>query len=392
MIIPKALRLETTSEYYFSTKLQEVRAMESRGHDIINLGIGNPDMMPSAEAIKALSDAAAQSGNHGYQPYRSIPELRHGISAWYQRVYDVALNPDTEILPLIGSKEGITHITLAFVNPGDVVLVPELGYPAYRAVTNMLGGLSQEYPLVATGGWQPDLDYLRQADLSKVKLMWVNYPHMPTGSPPDHKVLSELIALARQKEFLLCMDNPYSLVLNETKPLSLLSVPGADAVALELNSMSKSHNMAGWRVGWVAGHKDYIDAIITIKSNVDSGMFKPVQIAAATALSQGQDWHDARNAVYRARRVEAEHLLRRLGCTWEAGQVGMFVWAKISSQIPSGEALVEHLLQKHHIFMAPGFIFGSEGASYIRISLCLEAGEIRKATERLKDFTPDQVH
>ncbi len=391
MIIETADRLKITKEYYFSTKLQEVRELMARGNDIINIAIGNPDMPPSQATIDELNKQSNIHKNHGYQPYRSIPELREAIRDWTLKTYNVSLNAETEILPLIGSKEGITHISLAFLNPGDEVLVPELGYPAYSAVAEMVGAKAIKYPMLENENWIPDLQTLQQSDLSKAKIMWINYPNMPTGAPADKKAFESMISFAKKNHILICHDNPYSLVLNESAPLSLLSVPGAKEVALELNSMSKSHNMAGWRIGWVAGAKPYIDAIIKIKSNVDSGMFKPIQLAAAVALQNPASWHTARNDEYRKRRELAYHILDRLSCTYDKRQTGMFLWARVDDAAGSSEKLADHLLYQKHIFVTPGFVYGKKGEKYIRISLCVKQELLQKVLQRLESFDITEI-
>ncbi len=391
MIIQVAERLKTTKEYYFSVKLDEVRKMIASGKDVINVAIGSPDMAPSEQTIEKLAETARFPENHGYQPYRSLPELRKAISNWYQKIYDVSLNPDNEILPLIGSKEGITHISLTFLDPGDKVLVPELGYPAYSAVTEMIGAVSVSYPMLEHDHWKPDLKSMANMDLSQVKLMWLNYPNMPTGAAPSRAMFEELVAFAKNHHMLLCHDNPYSLILNREAPISLLSIPGAKEVALELNSMSKSHNMAGWRIGWVCGDKSYIDEIIKIKSNVDSGMFKPVQLAAVEAFNNPDTWHDERNHIYNQRKETVYKILDRLQCTYDQDQVGMFVWARIPDHITSSEKLVEHLLNTYHIFIAPGFIFGKKGERYIRISLCLKNQMLQKVLDRIQNIDLQEI-
>ena len=391
MIIETADRLKTTKEYYFSIKLQEVRELMAKGHDIINIAIGNPDMAPSQNTIDELTRQANKPENHGYQPYRSIPELRREISRWMQETYGVSLDANDEILPLIGSKEGITHISLAFLNPGDKVLVPELGYPAYSAVTEMTGGKAVRYPMPEHANWQPDLESIEKTGLTGVKLMWINYPNMPTGAPADKAMFEKIVAFAKKHKILICHDNPYSLVLNEGKPLSLLSVKGAMDVAIELNSMSKSHNMAGWRIGWVAGKKSYIDAILKIKSNVDSGMFRPLQLAAAEALKNPATWHKARNEEYARRREIVYKILERLGCTWDHAQTGMFIWAKVHPAAGSSEKLADHLLYKKNIFVTPGFIFGEKGRQYIRISLCVKQQALHEVLNRLSSFDINQL-
>lgn len=386
MIIEPANRLQNVQEYYFSRKLQEIRDLNNRGRNVLNLGIGSPDMMPSEVTIEALIKSARNPGHHGYQPYNGISELREAIGHWYSMIYHVDLNPDLEILPLMGSKEGITHISLAFLNPGDKVLVPELGYPAYRAVTEMTEGVADTYPMLENHDWSPDFEYLTKADLSDVKIMWINYPHMPTGAPASLEVFEKLVRLAKDKKFLLCHDNPYSLVLNEKPPVSLLFADGAFEVGIELNSMSKSHNMAGWRVGWVSGKKEYINEILKIKSNFDSGMFRAIQDAAATALTNPREWHEQRNNIYRERRSVVYKLLEKLCCTWNERQVGMFIWARIPDQIDDVKKWVDRILYDHRVFITPGFIFGDKGRNYVRISLCSPVEVYEEAMERLKDF------
>lgn len=388
MIIPLALRADQTQEYYFSVKLAEVRRIQAAGHDVINLGIGNPDMMPSANTIDALIQSAQQPTSHGYQNYKGTPALRQAITQFYSHTYGVALDPETEILPLIGSKEGITHISLTYLNEGDGVLVPELGYPAYRAVSQMVGAKVHEYPLLEQAGWQPDWEAM--TDLlaalppsEKAKIIWLNYPHMPTGAPATHALFERAVRFAHDNRVLLCHDNPYSLILNKKPPISLLSVDGAKEVAVELNSLSKSHNMAGWRIGWMAGAKSYVDAVLTIKSNVDSGQFKPLMDAATEALGNSDDWHRERNAVYQGRLDAVHALLNALGCSYSTDQEGLFIWAKLPDSVESAETLVNDLLTKKHIFIAPGFIFGPKGNRYVRVSLCVPEDRIRTAIERI---------
>ncbi|MFD2570142.1 pyridoxal phosphate-dependent aminotransferase [Spirosoma soli] len=386
MIIPLAHRADQTQEYYFSVKLAEVRRLQAAGHDVINIGIGNPDLMPSENTIDALIASARQPGSHGYQSYKGTPALRQAITRFYAHTYGVTLDADTEVLPLIGSKEGITHISLTFLNEGDGVLVPELGYPAYRAVSQMVGAKVSEYPLQEHNGWQPDWEAM--ADLvagspTSTKIIWLNYPHMPTGAPATHALFERAVRFAHEHKVLLCHDNPYSLILNKKSPVSLLSVDGAKDVAVELNSLSKSHNMAGWRIGWMAGAKAYVDAVLTIKSNVDSGQFKPLMDAAAEALDNSDDWHRERNAVYQGRLDAVHALLDALGCTYTTDQEGLFIWAKLPDTVESAETLVDDLLYNKHVFIAPGFIFGPKGNRYIRVSLCLPEERIRTAIQRI---------
>lgn len=387
MIIDPAERLIHVQEYYFSRKLQEIRDLNNRGYDIINLGIGSPDLMPSRATISALVDSARNPKNHGYQPYRGISDLRDAIGIWTSKTYRVDLNPELEILPLMGSKEGITHISLAFLNPGDKVLVPELGYPAYKAVTEMVGAIPETYPLLEDKNWIPDMQYLSALDPKKYKLMWLNYPHMPTGAPPDLEVFEDLVKLAVDKKMLLCHDNPYSMILNERPPLSILYAEGAFDVAIELNSFSKSHNMAGWRVGWLSGRREYLDLVLKIKSNFDSGMFRGIQDAAIAALDNPGEWHEQRNQVYRERREKAYELLKKLGCTWENGQVGMFIWSMIPDHISDVEQWIDEILYDYRVFITPGFVFGIKGRRYIRISLCSDIEVFQKALDRLQHYT-----
>lgn len=390
MIIPLAHRADQTQEYYFSVKLAEVRRLQAAGHDVINLGIGNPDLMPSANTLDALVNAAQQPTAHGYQPYKGTPALRQGIAQFYAHTYGVTLDPDTEILPLIGSKEGITHISLTFLDEGDGVLVPELGYPAYRAVSQMIGATVREYPLLEHNGWQPDWEAMTDlvaASHNRTKIIWLNYPHMPTGAPATRALFERAVRFAHDHKILLGHDNPYSLILNKKPPISLLSVDGAKDVAIELNSLSKSHNMAGWRIGWMAGTKPYVDAVLTIKSNVDSGQFKPLMDAAAEALTNSDDWHRERNAVYQGRLDAVHALLDALGCTYTTDQEGLFIWARLPDSVESAEALVDDLLLNKHVFIAPGFIFGPKGNRYVRVSLCVNKERIEEATGRLnRDF------
>lgn len=384
MIIETAQRTRQTSEYYFSVKLAEVRNLMAEGHDVINLGIGNPDMVPSDETLAALTEAIQNPVAHGYQSYVGIPSFRQAIADYYAHTYGVTLDPVSEILPLIGSKEGITHLSLTFLDPGDEVLVPELGYPAYRAVSQMVGAVVKEYPLRENYGWQPDWEVMGAMITPRTKIIWLNYPHMPTGAPATQELFERAVAFAHQHKVLLCHDNPYSLVLNKKPPISLLSIESAKEVAIELNSMSKSHNMAGWRLGWLTGAKPYVNAVLKIKSNVDSGMFQGVQIAAVAALANSDEWHQQRNAVYEGRLEAAEALLNALGCTWDKAQEGMFLWGKLPDATESAERLINTLLTEKHVFIAPGFIFGPKGQRYIRLSLCTPKERIWQAVERVK--------
>lgn len=384
MIIPSANRLQQVEEYYFSRKLQEVRRLISEGRDIINLGIGNPDMMPSAETVDMLNHAASSEGNHGYQPYRGIPELRQAMADWYQRTYQIKLDADSQILPLMGSKEGIFHISMAFLNRGDRILSPNPGYLAYPAVARIVGAEPLFYDLTDESNWLPDLDALARHDLSNVKLMWVNYPHMPTGAIADTSAFQKLVDFARQHQILLCHDNPYSLILNGD-PRSIFNAGEVFDCCIELNSLSKSHNMAGWRIGMAIGRSDYLDAILKVKSNLDSGMFLAMQKAAVSALGNSADWHHAQNQVYTKRKKLIFELLDQLGCSYKKESAGMFVWAKAPEKITDIEAFLDDILYSEGIFFAPGKIFGSNGEGYIRASLCAPESRIKMAIERVKE-------
>ncbi|MDP5171815.1 MAG: aminotransferase class I/II-fold pyridoxal phosphate-dependent enzyme [Bacteroidia bacterium] len=383
MIVSPAARLQEVSEYYFAKKLRELRERMNKGEDIINLGIGNPDMAPSDDTVKALINSAVEPHHHGYQPYKGIPALRNGFANWYLNTYGVTLDPEQEILPLIGSKEGIMHISMAFLNPGDQVLVPNPGYPTYTSVTRLVEAEPVFYALTEENGWKPDLEALAAQDLSKVKLMWINYPHMPTGTNASLADLEELVAFAQKHQILLCHDNPYSLVLNK-EPRSIFSVPGAWEVAIELNSLSKSHNMAGWRIGMVAGAQPYVDTVMRVKSNMDSGMFLPMQEAAAAALNNSYEWHRARNEEYAERKVIACQLLDTLGCSYATDQAGMFVWASTPDGT-DGFAFTDAVLDETLVFLTPGGIFGSEGNNYVRISLCTPKHRLQEALERIRE-------
>ena len=382
MIVPCANRLTSVEEYYFSRKLAEVRRLITQGRPVINLAIGNPDLPPSAETIATLNEAAQQPENHGYQPYRGAAVLRQSMADYYARVYAVQLDPDAQILPLMGSKEGIFHISMAFLNSGDRVLTPDPGYLAYPSAARMAGGEPLFYDLSAENGWLPDLDALAKQDLSRVKLMWINYPHMPTGAVASAADFRKIIDFCREKRILLCHDNPYSRILNDS-PISLLSIDGAMDGCLELNSLSKSHNMAGWRVGLAAGRQDYLDAIVKVKSNIDSGAFLPVQLAAAHALQNSDDWHDAQNKIYRQRRKQVHQFLDTLGCRYDTGNAGMFVWAKAPAGVRDVPAFIDNLLYEKDIFIAPGGIFGKNGQDFVRVSLCAPAEKIAEATQRM---------
>ena len=383
MIIQKADRLGEVSAYYFSTKLQQIRQMEFQGVQVINLGIGNPDLPPAPEVIQELQLVAQSSDVHGYQSYRGLPELREAIGQFYTEKFHVKLDAENEILPLIGSKEGIFHISMAFLNPGDTVMLPNPGYPAYTAVSKLFDANLDYYELKDTVGWRINFDQLSKKDLSKVKLFWTNYLHMPTGTNADLEEFQRLVELAQKHKFLIVNDNPYSLILNRELK-SILQVAGAREVALELNSISKAHNMAGWRVGWVAGAADYLNTILQVKSNMDSGMFKGIQKAAITALNLGDSWYNSLNSKYMERRVYAIRIAQALKCTFQESQSGMFLWAKIPDEIHSAQVLCEQLLESCHVFITPGFIFGSQGERYIRISLCNSVKKFQEALQLIQ--------
>ena len=364
-----AERLSAVSEYYFSRKLKEVAAMNAAGKDVISLGVGSPDMPPLQACIERLCKEAQNPDGHGYMPYVGIPQLREAFASWYGKWYGVQLDAAKEIQPLIGSKEGILHVTLAFVNPGEQVLVPNPGYPTYTSLSKILGAELVYYDLKEENGWMPDFEALRAMDMSRVKLMWTNYPHMPTGAKASMEIYEKLVALAREKNIVIVNDNPYSFILND-KPLSILSVPGAKDCCIEFNSMSKSHNMPGWRVGMLASNADFVQWILKVKSNIDSGTFRATQLAAVTALEAEKDWYEANNANYRERRLVAEEIMRVLDCRFDENQSGMFLWGRIPDTYADVEELTEKILHQARVFIVPGFIFGSNGARYIRISLC----------------------
>lgn len=386
MIIEPAHKLEHINEYYFSRKLKQIAQLKAAGKPIINLGIGNPDLPPSPATIDALKKSAEQPNHHGYQSYIGIPALRQAMSEWYQHTYEVILQPDTEILPLLGSKEGISHISNAFLNPGDIVLVPNPGYPTYTSATYLAGAVPVYYDLDETNNWAPDFTNISEDTLRAAKIIWINYPNMPTGASGNQAIFETLIEVAREFKILIVNDNPYSLILNQGKPVSILQTPDAMDVCLELNSLSKSHNMAGARVGLIAGAKAYIDTILKVKSNVDSGMYLPVQEAAVAALHNSDEWHAERNKVYEQRRSYAYAIMDALGCTYSTDQVGMFIWAKIPDSYADVEALTEKVLMEADVFITPGFIFGSKGARYIRISLCSPEKDLAAALERIQQL------
>jgi len=382
MIVKPADRTGNVQEYYFSQKLAQIDRMRREGSDVINLGIGSPDQPPSENTISALIEYAKKPTVHGYQSYSGIPGLRLAFSDWYKKYFHVNLDPDNEILLLMGSKEGIMHISMAFINPGDEVLVPDPGYPTYSSVTNLVGGIVRKYDLIEKNGWLPDLESIEQSDLSKVKLMWVNYPNMPTGVKGSMKLFEKLVAFSQKHRILLCNDNPYSFILNK-EYYSLLAVDGAKETALELNSLSKSHNMAGWRIGMVAGHSEYIKNVLKVKSNMDSGMFLAMQMAGIAALSNPGKWYDTVNSVYAGRRKIVEEIMDLLKCRYNKSQVGLFVWGRIPEDIQDCESYIEGILMKTFVFITPGFIFGKNGERYIRISLCATEDKLNEAKNRL---------
>ena len=383
-MIVTSKRLEGIGEYYFSKKLREIDDLNKQGKNIINLGIGSPDLPPHPDVVKVLQEEAAKPNTHAYQNYKGSPILRNAVADWYAKWYNVSLSADTEILPLIGSKEGIMHICMTYLNEGDIALVPNPGYPTYRSAVKLSGGMCVDYDLTEANNWQPDFAQLESQDLSKVKLLFVNYPHMPTGQLPDVVVLNKLIAFAKQHHILIIHDNPYSFILNDN-PFSLLSLDGAKEVVIELNSLSKSQNMAGWRVGMMVAAKERVDDVLRFKSNMDSGMFLPVQLAAAKALSLGKDWYDSINTIYQQRRVKVFELLDLLGCSYSKNQVGMFVWAKIPSEYKDGYALSDEVLYENNVFITPGSIFGTAGNGYIRVSLCGSVERFEEAIQRIKN-------
>jgi len=383
MNIQPANRLNSVSEYYFSAKLREVGEMNAAGKNVINLGIGSPDLPPSEETIAALAAEAQKTNVHGYQSYVGIPELRGGFAQWYKKWYDVELNPTTEIQPLIGSKEGILHITLAFVNPGDSVLVPNPGYPTYTSASRICEANIVSYDLDENNNWEPDFEALEQMDLSSVKLMWVNYPNMPTGANASIELFKKLVAFGKKHSIVICNDNPYSFILNDEK-LSILSVEGAKDICIEMNSMSKSHNMAGWRMAMLATNAEFVQWILKVKSNVDSGMFRPMMVAAVAALQNSEEWHAEINKVYTRRRVIAFKIMDALNCVYNAKQVGMFLWAKIPDRYKDSGELADEILYGKNVFITPGFIFGDKGNRYVRISLCCPEPMLEEALNRIK--------
>ncbi len=383
--ITPADRVGSIQEYYFSKKLKEVAEMNAQGKNVISLGIGSPDLPPSEETIETLCTHAHQANEHGYQPHVGIPELRQGFADWYKKWYGVELDPKSEIQPLIGSKEGILHISLAFLNPGDGVLIPNPGYPTYSSVSKLVGAKLIYYDLLEDKGWQPDFDALEQMDLSGVKMMWTNYPNMPTGGNATPELYERIVDFGRRHGILICNDNPYSFILNE-HPLSILAVPGAKEICIELNSMSKAHNMPGWRMAMLASNAQFVQWVLKVNSNIESGQFKPMQYAAAKALQADKSWYDGMNRVYRSRRDLAGQIMEALDCTYDEQQVGMFLWGRIPDSAESAEAIANKVLYEARVFLTPGFIFGSRGERYIRISLCCKNEALQEALNRVKSL------
>ena len=381
-IVP-AERVNSVQEYYFSKKLKEVAEMNAAGKNVINLGIGSPDMPPSEQTIETLCEHARNANEHGYQPYVGIPELRKGYAEWYKTWYNIDLDPKSEIQPLIGSKEGILHISLAFLNPGDGVLVPNPGYPTYSSVSKLVGANLINYDLKEDNNWQPDFEELEKMDLSSVKLMWTNYPNMPTGANASMELYAKLVEFGKKHNIIICNDNPYSFILNDN-PISILSIPGAKDICIEMNSMSKAHNMPGWRMAMLASNSQFVQWILKVKSNIDSGQFKPMKYAAVEALSAIKEWYDGMNKIYRSRRSLAGEIMKTIGCTYDENQVGMFLWGKIPADAAGSEAVADKVLYEANVFITPGFIFGSRGERYIRISLCCKNEALAEALERVK--------
>ena len=387
MKLEPAKRLESVTEYYFSRKLKEVAKMNAEGMEVISLAIGCPDMPPSKETIDALCENAQRRDTHGYQPTVGIPELRNAMAGFYKRWYGVELDPQTEIQPLIGSKEGILHVTLALVNPGDKVLVPNPGYPTYTSLSRILGCEVVNYDLLEDKGWQPDFEQLEAMDLTDVKIMWTNYPNMPTGGRATRKLYEKIVNFARNHNIVVVNDNPYDFILNEGEHLSILQIPGAKDCCIEFNSMSKSHNMPGWRVGMLATNADFVSWILKIKSNIDSGTFRPLQLAAAKAYENTDEWHTMANVeLYKSRRAIAEEIMEALGCDFNPQQQGMFLWGRVPDSYANVEELTERVLHEAKVFITPGFIFGSNGERYVRISLCAKNDRMIEALKRIKNL------
>lgn len=382
--IKPAERVSEIKEYYFSRKLREVADMNARGLDVISLGIGGPDRAPAPEVIDTLVQAASMPGNHSYQLTVGLPELREAFAGWYRQWYGVELDPITQIQPLIGSKEGILHVNLTFLNPGDGVLVPNPGYPTYTSASRLVGARIVPYELNPDNNWQPDFDRLESLPLDGVKLMWVNYPNMPTGAPASRETMERIVDFGRRHGIVIAHDNPYSFILND-KPQSLLQIDGANEIVIELNSLSKSHNMAGWRIAMAASNPTFISWLVKVKSNVDSGQFKPMMLAAVRALGMGREWYRELNAEYASRREVAMEIMKALGCTVTPGQQGLFLWGRIPDEAPSGEWLADKTLYDSRVFITPGIIFGSQGDRYVRLSLCATRQAMQRALQRITD-------
>lgn len=382
--ILSAQRVQNIEEYYLQRKMKQVAALNAEGADIVSLGVGGPDMMPPQSAIETLCNEARQPGVHSYSVTSGLPALRKAYAEWYAKYYGVSLNPDSQILPLIGSKEGIMHISLAFLNPGDAVLVPNPGYPTYTSVSRLIGAEVIPYNLTEDGGWLPDFDELEKLPLDRVKLMWINYPHMPTCTQPSDDVFEKAVAFGRRHGIVIVNDNPYSFILSDSRR-SILQVDGAEEVAIEMNSLSKSHNMAGWRMGMIASNPEFIKWVLKVKSNVDSGQFIPAMLAAATALQQeGEEWFAALNTEYARRRAVAEQIMDALGVKWNPAQRGLYLWGRIPAEAGSSEQFADAVLEKVRVFITPGFIFGSNGEGYIRISLCADVDRLTEALNRIR--------
>ncbi|MEO9211107.1 MAG: aminotransferase class I/II-fold pyridoxal phosphate-dependent enzyme [Ginsengibacter sp.] len=382
-------RLNGVEEYYFSKKLRQIDEMNQTGKKVINLGIGSPDLPPHPDVIATLQKESAHANNHAYQNYKGCPILRNAIADWYQKWYGVNLEPATEILPLIGSKEGIMHICMTYLNSGDAVLIPNPGYPTYKSAAQIAGANIQVYTLDEKNDWLPDFEALEKQDLTRTKLMFVNYPHMPTGRLPTTEMFEQLIAFAKRNQILICHDNPYSFIqpgfLSSSRPSSLLSITGAKEVVIELNSLSKSHSMAGWRIGFLSGSENRIKEILRFKTNMDSGIFLPLQLAAAKALQLSSEWYISLNEIYNQRRKKVNELLELLNCTFSKEQVGLFVWAKVPDNFKDGFYLSDRVLELNNLFITPGGIFGSAGEKYIRVSLCTPENKLEEAIQRIKN-------
>ncbi|MDR1563315.1 MAG: aminotransferase class I/II-fold pyridoxal phosphate-dependent enzyme [Dysgonamonadaceae bacterium] len=382
-MIKPANRLQSVTEYYFSRKLKQIAEMNAKGMDVINLGVGSPDMPPSETAIETLCRSARQADTHGYQPYTGIPELRRAFADWYRRWYRVQLNPDTEIQPLIGSKEGILHTSLAFLNQGDGVLTPNPGYPTYTSVSRLVEARIIPYDLKEENRWQPDFNALEQMDLTGVKMMWVNYPNMPSGAPATKELFQRLVDFGHRHGIVICHDNPYGFILND-HPLSILEIDGAKDISIEMNSLSKAQNMPGWRVAMLASNEQFVQWILKVKSNIDSGQFRPVMLAAAEALKASEVWYRSMNQIYGRRRLLAEEIMRFLGCRFDTAQSGMFLWGRIPVNYGDSVELSDKILSSARVFITPGIIFGSNGGQYVRISLCCCEDRLKEAIERIR--------